>query len=45
MEKLVQCGIATLVIGLLLLWVMAAIIALLYQPVDKLPKPLQTYRI
>jgi hypothetical protein len=30
MEKLVQRGIATLVIGLLLLWVMAAIIALLY---------------
>jgi hypothetical protein len=30
MEKLVQRGIATLVIGLLLLWMMAAIVAMLF---------------
>jgi hypothetical protein len=30
MEKLVQRGIATLVIGLLLLWMMAVIIAMLF---------------
>jgi hypothetical protein len=30
MEKLVQRGIVTLVIGLLLLWMMAAIVAMLF---------------
>jgi hypothetical protein len=30
MEKLVQRGIAMLVIGLLLLWIMAAIVAMLF---------------